>query len=278
MLKHLTSDTIANVMVMPLLHVSTVVAAHENNIGPGPTERQGRVEVAFFLFSVTMSRHPPRRRAISRLFPHPINPGLSCMFSRFPRVQRRTRAKVSSPFGLHIHPWCAALLNEAATSGLRYLSSCFDLIHDHLCLHVISAETVFARALLFSMYRVRRDGDGRRRLQPSDDGERAALVPVRAPRVAQAAGHAQVVVQRLARGLRRGRQGLVRVRAHHAPGLLPLQAPPSRSRHQPRHRRGAEHWSPRGRRRRRREAPRARGPGNGARRRSGGQVAVSEVK
>jgi hypothetical protein len=105
--------------------------------------------------------------------------------------------------------------------------------------------------------------DGRRRQQPGDDGQRAAGVPVRAPGGAQAAGHAQVLVQRLARRLR---QGLLRVRAHHAPGLLPLQAPPPR-RHQPRRRR-------RGPRARRRSEAR-RGPANGARRRStSGQVVV----
>ncbi|KAJ1297365.1 hypothetical protein BS78_01G369900 [Paspalum vaginatum] len=123
-------------------------------------------------------------------------------------------------------------------------------------------------------------GDGR---QPGDDGQRAAGVPVRAPSGgAQAAGHAQVVVQRLARRrlrrLRRGRQGLLRLRAHHAPGLLPLQAPPPRLQ-QPRRR---SRVAAAGRRstRRRRQARRARGPGNGACRRSGGgQVAVTrEVK
>ncbi|KAM3313589.1 hypothetical protein ACQJBY_032878 [Aegilops geniculata] len=97
----------------------------------------------------------------------------------------------------------------------------------------------FRQALVLSAAKA--DGHGRR--QPGDDGQRAEGVPVRAG--AQGAGprrHEELMVQRLPlqpQLCRRGGQGrrpLVRLRAHHAPGLLPLQAPPP-ERHPARRRR-----------------------------------------
>uniref|UniRef100_A0A8R7V755 Uncharacterized protein n=1 Tax=Triticum urartu TaxID=4572 RepID=A0A8R7V755_TRIUA len=141
------------------------------------------------------------------LAPSPINRRIPCCLSQFCRFQQ-TAIALTIPFFLQ---------------------------------HLTAGKLLSSAEIRVACSAAKAGGHGRR--QPGDDGQRAEGVPVRAG--AQGAGpgrHQELMVQRLPlqpQLRRRGGQGrrpLVRLRAHHAPGLLPLQAPPP-ERRPPRRRR-----------------------------------------